>query len=251
MYIPASKPVSGVVAHLRAEYSQCANIKSKTTRTNVQAAIRSILARLATVTVPPNGIAIFCGAVTVDTRSKLECIVVEPIEAIPSYLYRCGSVFEVQPLQAMLTEKPIYGLLVIDASDAAIGILCGNRIESVTELTSLVPRKHSQGGQSAARFERLREIAINEFFKKVADAANERFLGIDDFHKRFKGLIIGGLSPTKEAFIPIQQLLPMMISCAGRYVSKLSGSWFAVISPTFCAIYVPFPITIRPLKFWK
>jgi len=103
----------------------------------------------------------------------------------------------------MLNNKDIYGLIVIDTSEAAIGILNGNYIECVSEFTSNVMRKHNQGGQSAQRFERLREVSINEFFKKVSDGANNYFL--KDFEK-YKGIIIGGISPTKENFIKSKHL---------------------------------------------
>ena len=47
---------------------------------------------------------------------------------------------------------------------------------------------------------RLREIAINEFYTKVGERSSAIFLGEKDFFKRFKGLLIGGPSPTKEEF---------------------------------------------------
>ena len=46
IYIPPDKQIYDVTAQLRDEFGQCANIKSKQTRTNVQSAISSILSRL-------------------------------------------------------------------------------------------------------------------------------------------------------------------------------------------------------------
>jgi peptide chain release factor subunit 1 len=57
-----------------------------------------------------------------------------------------------------------------------------------------------KGGQSAARFGRLREIAIDEFYTKVGERSSAIFLAEKDFFKRFKGVLIGGPSPTKEEF---------------------------------------------------
>jgi peptide chain release factor subunit 1 len=150
---------------------------------------------------PETGIVIFCGTVVIGHQERLECHVVTPPEIVPTYLYRCSSAFDLQPLHAMQNDIATYGLLAIDTADAAIGILRGTRIEQVAEFSSRVPRKHSQGGQSAQRFERLREIAIHEFFKKVADAATALFTSMDGFPGQFKGLIIGGLSPSKDRFI--------------------------------------------------
>ena len=50
------------------------------------------------------------------------------------------------------------------------------------------------------RFQRLRLIAINEFYKKIADRATDVFMAEPDFYNRFKGLLIGGPMPTKEEF---------------------------------------------------
>ncbi len=115
-------------------------------------------------------------------------------------MYRCSSNFELEPLKQMLEEKYVYGLLVLDRREAYWGFLRGNRIEPIGGSTSTVPGKMRKGGQSAARFGRLREIAINEFYTKVGERSSAIFLGEKDFFKRFKGLLIGGPSPTKEEF---------------------------------------------------
>ncbi len=49
---------------------------------------------------------------------------------------------------------------------------------------------------SAARFARIREGEVIEFFKRIAEAANKEFLGL----KNLKGILIGGPVPTKEEF---------------------------------------------------
>ncbi|WP_298668356.1 peptide chain release factor aRF-1 [uncultured Methanofollis sp.] len=202
LYIPPDKQIYDVTAQLRDEFGQCSNIKSKQTRTNVQSAISSILSRLKYFKTPPErGMAIFCGTVsTVGDRTDLECEIVYPPEPINLYMYRCSSNFELEPLKEMLEEKEVYGLLVIDRREAYWGFLRGNRIEPVNGATSMVPGKQRKGGQSSVRFQRLRLIAINEFYKKVGDRSSEAFLAEKDFFQRFQGLLIGGPSPTKEEF---------------------------------------------------
>ena len=54
IYIPPDKQIHDVTAQLRDEFGQCANIKSKQTRTNVQSAISSILSRLKYYKNPPD-----------------------------------------------------------------------------------------------------------------------------------------------------------------------------------------------------
>ena len=202
LYIPPDKQIHDVTGQLRDELGQCANIKSKQTRTNVQSAISSILARLRYYKRPPeNGMAVFCGTINIGgDRTSLECEIIEPPEPLNIYTYRCSSTFELEPLQEMLDEKDIYGLIVIDRREAYIGFLRGNRIEPISGVTSMVPGKQRKGGQSSARFQRLRLIAINEFYKKVGDRASDIFLAEKDFFERFKGVLIGGPTPTKEEF---------------------------------------------------
>ncbi|HOS81244.1 MAG TPA: peptide chain release factor aRF-1 [Methanolinea sp.] len=202
LYVPPDKQIHDVVAQLRDEFGQCANIKSKQTRTNVQSAISSILARLKYYkTPPPNGMAIFCGTIQLQgDRTDLECTIIEPPEPLNLYMYRCSSVFELEPLQQMLEEKNVYGLLVLDRREAYWGFLRGNRIEPVGGVTSTVPGKQRKGGQSSVRFQRLREIAIHEFYTKIGERASAIFLAEKDFFERFRGVLIGGPSPTKEEF---------------------------------------------------
>jgi peptide chain release factor subunit 1 len=202
LYIPPDKQIHDVVGQLRDEFGQCANIKSKQTRTNVQSAISSILARLKYYKRPPaNGMAVLCGTVLLGgDRTDLECTIIEPPEPLNLYMYRCSSKFELDPLRGMLTEKQVYGLIVIDRREAYWGFLRGDRIEPLSGATSTVPGKQRKGGQSSVRFARLRLIAINEFFKKVGERASAAFLAEKDFFDRFKGVLIGGPSPTKEEF---------------------------------------------------
>jgi len=96
----------------------------------------------------------------------------------------------------MLKEKETYGIFVLDGSGAAYATLKGKRLEFVREITSGVPPKHRAGGQSARRFERLREVELNEFYKRAGEYANKIFLEIPDL----KGVIIGGPGPTKYDF---------------------------------------------------
>ena len=59
-----------------------------------------------------------------------------------------------------------------------------------------VTGKTKAGGQSARRYERLRDMQLNEYFTRVGAHANETFLPIDTL----KGIILGGPGPTKYDF---------------------------------------------------
>lgn len=199
LYVPPSRQISDVANYLRSEYSESSNIKSKSTRKNVMAAIESILSRLKYFKKPPkNGIVFFIGHKQVGAdKSEMTAYVLEPPEPITIFLYRCNSQFYTEPLRELLEEKDTYGLLVIDRSEATIGFLRGKRIEVIKNIQSLVPSKHGRGGQSARRFERLIELAAHEYYKKVSDLANGVFLE----EKNLKGILVGGPGATKDFFL--------------------------------------------------
>ena len=200
LYIPHDKQISDVVAQLRDEHGQAANIKSKITRTNVQSALESLMSRLRYIPKsPPSGVVLFTGAVDVGSnKTDLQSFTVEPPEPLISYKYHCDSAFYLETLEDMLTDKMTYGLLVLDRREATVGLLKGKRIEAMDHMTSNVPGKQRKGGQSAHRFQQLRLIAIHDFYKRIGDAASKVFLAVD--HKDLEAVLIGGPSPTKEEF---------------------------------------------------
>ncbi|GAB3023742.1 peptide chain release factor aRF-1 [Natronobiforma cellulositropha] len=202
IYIPEDRQISDVVAHVTQEHSEAANIKSKATRTNVQDALTSIKDRLRYYdTYPPdNGMVIFSGAV--DSGGGQTDMVTKVLEAPPqpveSFRYHCDSNFLTGPLEDMLTDKGLYGLVVLDRREANVGWLKGKRIEPVKSASSLVPGKQRKGGQSAQRFARLRLEAIDNFYQEVAGMANDLF--VPKRHD-LEGVLVGGPSPTKDEFL--------------------------------------------------
>ena len=75
--------------------------------------------------------------------------------------------------------------------------LKGKSIVPLSTASSNVPGKTRAGGQSAQRFERLRDGAAKDFYKKIADLMKENFLGMDGLN----GIIVGGPGPTKYDFV--------------------------------------------------
>ncbi|QGN05888.1 peptide chain release factor 1 [Halorhabdus sp. CBA1104] len=202
IYVPDDTQVSEVVAHVTQEHSEASNIKSKDTRTNVQDALKSIKDRLRYYeTYPPeNGMVLFSGAVdTGGGRTDMITRVLEnPPQPIQSFRYHCDSEFLTEPLAEMLTDKGLFGLVVLDRREANVGWLRGKRVDPVKSASSLVPGKQRKGGQSAQRFARLRLEAIDNFYQEVAEMANELF--VPERHD-LDGILVGGPSPTKDEFL--------------------------------------------------
>jgi len=199
LYIPPNRQISFVSSYLKNEYSQSSNIKSKSTRKNVTSAIESILSRLKSYKKPPeSGMIFFVGHVAASgNQTEMVQHVVEPPLPITTFLYRCDSKFYTEPLNEMLVDSDTFGLVVIDRSEATIGLLRGRRVDVIKNIPSRVPSKHGRGGQSQRRFERLIEIAAHEFFKKVGDVVNDALLEEPDL----KGILVGGPGSTKEFFV--------------------------------------------------
>jgi peptide chain release factor subunit 1 len=199
LYVSPGKQISEVTNMLRDEYGTASNIKSTTTRKNVQDAIVKVQQRLKLFKeAPENGLVIFCGAIPQNGAGseRIETYVIIPPEPIHIYLYRCDARFHTEHMQELLREKETYGILLIDASATTLATLQGRRLEIVREFTSGVPGKTRAGGQSARRYERLREMRLQEYFRRVGEHANETFLPIETL----KGLIIAGPGPTKYDF---------------------------------------------------
>jgi peptide chain release factor subunit 1 len=202
IYIPEDKQISDVVAHVTQEHSEASNIKSKQTRTNVQDALKSIKDRLRYFdTYPPdNGVVLFSGAVDAGggQTDMITRTLESPPEPIESFRYHCDAEFLTEPLEHMLTDKGLFGLVVLDRREANVGWLKGKRVEPVKSASSLVPGKQRKGGQSAQRFARLRLEAIDNFYQEVAGMANDLFV---DRRHELDGILVGGPSPTKDEFL--------------------------------------------------
>ncbi len=201
VYIPPRRPIYDIVSQLKNEAGTASNIKSDLTRTHVQDALSRTVEHLKLYKVPPeNGLVIFCGAIPTGKgigTEKIEIYSVEPPKAVQINLYRCDDHFWIDHLKDMMKDDKVVGILSLDTQEAGFGILTGDRWEVVESLTSGVAGKHRQGGQSARRFERLRDNELNEYYHRVADYAQKIF--IDEYD--VKGIIIGGPGPTKEGFI--------------------------------------------------
>jgi peptide chain release factor subunit 1 len=201
IYVPSDTRISEVVQHVTQEHSEASNIKSKQTRTNVQDALSSIKARLQYYdTVPENGLVLFSGAVDAGggQTDMITEVLENPPDPIQSFRYHCDSNFLTGPLEDMLADKGLYGLIVLDRREANVGWLKGKRVDPVKSASSLVPGKQRKGGQSAQRFARLRLEAIDNFYQEVAGMANELFV---PRRHELDGVLVGGPSPTKDEFL--------------------------------------------------
>jgi len=149
VYVPSGYEIIKIIQHLQQEQGTAENIKDKNTRLHVidslERAVRHL--RLYKKT-PENGLAIFAGNIAAqEGKTDLKVWSIEPPEPITTRLYRCDQTFVLDILRQQLEIKDVYGLIVMDNREATIGLLKGNSIITLNNMTSGVPGKIKAGGQ--------------------------------------------------------------------------------------------------------
>ncbi|MDO8537864.1 MAG: peptide chain release factor aRF-1, partial [archaeon] len=200
VYIPPETDRGAVMGQLSDEMSQSSNIKSPQTRKNVQGALKRISNFLKQINfkIPETGLVVFSGNVSEkEGVSDIRLFTVHPPTKLKTKLYWCDSEFHLAPLKEMATPTDTYALIAMDKREATIALLIGKKYDIMAHYTSAVPGKIRAGGQSALRFERLREEAAQDFYKRISEKVN--MLLIDS--KNLRGIIVGGPGGTKHNFL--------------------------------------------------
>jgi peptide chain release factor subunit 1 len=204
VYVPEGYDITKIINHLLQEKGTAENIKSTGTRKNVKDALERMVQHLRLYKQTPlNGLAAFSGNIAEkEGTSDVQVWSIEPPLPLKMRLYRCDKEFVLDILTDMLDTKEMYGLVVLDRREADLAFLKGKIIIPLTRTGSNVPGKTRAGGQSSARFARLREGAAKEFYRRVAELMKAQFFGKEGL----KGIILGGPGPTKYDFLDQGQL---------------------------------------------
>ncbi len=198
VYVSAGGNLIDTINQLENEKSTASNIKSKTTRKNVMSALEKIIQHLRTFRqTPPNGLVVFGGNISpVEGKEDYRIWSFEPPEKMETKVYWCDQVFVLDPLKDLISEKSVYGLIVLDAREANVGLLSGKKINNLKHIESNVPSKTVKGGMSQGRYDRIREDAVHEFLTEAGEVASKILLE----QKNLSGVIIGGPGPVKDRF---------------------------------------------------
>jgi len=223
VYVPKGKQLHEIITILKEEQGTADNIKSDLTRTHVVDSLGKVIQRLRLYKkTPERGLVIFCGALAPEGGGPIGSEVIrvyelDPPKDLKTFLYRCDDHFHVDILKDMLKDDNLIGFLAIDSKDTGWGLLHGDKIEVLSQTGSGVAGKHRQGGQSAKRFQKLREMEITYYFNRIAGTTKEYFIDIYPV----KGLIISGPGPTKEDFVNgnyleyrLQEMIISTIDCS-------------------------------------
>lgn len=199
VYIPPGYDIVKKIQQLQDEVGTASNIKSASTRKNVTEALEKMIVLLRSIgRTTKNGLAAFAGNIA-EKEGQVEWFseYIDPPMPLNQNLYRCDKKFVTEPLHDMIASEDIYGLVVIDRRDATLAILRGKTFKILTTMHSDVPGKFKAGGQSAARFGRIREDSKREHFKRVSELMKDQYLNLPGL----KGIILGGPEITVVDFI--------------------------------------------------
>lgn len=187
--------IEGVVATLKKETDSApSRFEKSDVNERFGAALKSAIHHVKQLqNLPENGLVLFAGAPLNEDLSVEE---IEPPQPVTCYIYSVDAHFNLEPLRQMLRDQKIVGILAVDAKQATFGLYKGEQIQLIDNITSGVSGKTSKGGQSQRRYERERDMALTEFFHRVAEHAAKAFLV-----NKVNVLIAGGPGQTKNDFL--------------------------------------------------
>ncbi len=197
LYVPAETDLEQMVVYVKKQLDWVAS-DSEREKERMQNAIKTVAQQLRELgAVPENGLALFAGYdATQDQKENVIIDTLTPPHPITHYHFAIDYHFQLEPLREMLRDQKIVGILALDAKDASLGILKGDRVELVDNLSSGVSGKTKKGGQSQRRYERERDMGLAYYFHRVAEHAADAF-----FKNNVNVLIAGGPGQTKNDFL--------------------------------------------------
>jgi peptide subunit release factor 1 (eRF1) len=156
----------------------------------------------------PYGVIVFCSE---DMAEALH-----PLQPLKGRLYSCGRHFDTTLVREQLeiAKAPVYGIIVIDGSDAVIGTAsgvgtttCHSAVTKLVHMQSNTASQTRRGGQSALRYSRLREAEDLAFRRRVAERAVDLLGAV-------RSLILAGKADTKRRLLPeLTQQLRNKVAC--------------------------------------
>lgn len=210
LIIPAGDQIAKSQSMLTTELGTASNIKSRVNRLSVLGAITSVQQKLKLYhRTPPNGLVIYAGTIITQTGKKKKVTLdFEPFKPINQSQYYCDNRFHTELLNQLLESDEKHGFIIVDGSSCLYGLLAGNHRQTLHKFEVDLPRKHNKGGQSAARFERIRDEALTNYIRKVCEKATEQF--IDDNRSNIKSLILAGSADFKDKINKSDRLDPRL-----------------------------------------
>jgi len=101
-------------------------------------------------------------------------------------------------LLKMIENEYTIGVILLRLGEYSLGVFAGKELKTHKTGTQFVSGRIRAGGQSAARFQRVREGQINDFFKRVCSQVREKFA---PFNEKIDFIFFGGDSIVAKEFV--------------------------------------------------
>lgn len=136
------------------------------------------------------GSVIFCG---IDQKDQLIFDIITPKNKVDQWIYHCGKTFKIDHLRDLEQKHTKVGIILIDSGECTIGLLEGPNYKVLSHCLSDIQSKHSKGGQSAKRFEKIIMEQTRKYLKGMAVKSSEIMREVD--------FILLGYHITTEKFV--------------------------------------------------
>lgn len=146
---------------------------------------------------PKNGICLFTGIVSHEEKGTRKYVIdFEPIRPVKSSCYVCDSHFHIDALKSMVSPREKYGYIIVGGQRCVIGYVAGDSQKIMEAFNVEINKSQKKGGQSALRFQRLRDETRHNLIVKVSEAAKRCF--ITDGIPNVTGIILAGCAQLKN-----------------------------------------------------
>ena len=124
-------------------------------------------------------------------------IINEKFIVVPPFPIQKTSESNSSYLNDLISKKYTIGVILLRLGEYSIGVFDGNELKVHKTGTQFVGGRIKAGGQSSARFQRVREGQINDLFKKVCSQIQEKF---SPFENDINFIFFGGDSVVAKDF---------------------------------------------------
>lgn len=201
LLISPSTQMNLVCNRMNQELGKAPNIKDKNNQKSVTEGLRSILNELKQYRkTPENGLVVLYGPPSVDS-SKPKLLTLCPPKPIHHDLYHCDTKYKLDSLDMLGSDMPSIGFIIIDKHQLSMYIIKGTSKKLMLNKHVEMPRKHNNGGQSAQRYERIRQGAHKQYANNIIDFASQVYIDTESHQPIIQHLVIGATAQLRQDIV--------------------------------------------------
>ena len=106
--------------------------------------------------------------------------------------------WDTAPIRGLLSREHLLGVVIMRLGRLAVGVFQGESLLGSKTGSRYVKGRHSAGGTSQKRFQRIREKQVREMFDKTCSVVKEQF---DPYVERLDYVLLGGERHTLGGFM--------------------------------------------------